>query len=120
MNIDRVNSELQRQISDIIMHELKDPRVSGFLTVLGVKTTQDLKYAKVFISYFGDEDKRKGVFEGLNSSAGYIRSLLKTRVKMRTLPELRIIEDNSSEYAFRINKVINEANKTKDGGDAEL
>jgi len=113
MNLDRVNSELQHQISLIVLHELNDPRVDGsLLTVMEVRTTADLKYAKVFVSYMGDPSKSAETFEGLNHCAGYIRQLLKTRVKIRTLPTLTFIEDTSIAYAAHMSKVIEEAKAT--------
>lgn len=110
-NLDRVNAELQKQISEIIMFELKDPRISGILTVVDVRTSQDLKHAKVLISYYGDEESRKGVYTALNNSSNYIRRLLKTRVKMRCIPSLMIIEDNSAEYSAHMSQIIAEATK---------
>lgn len=125
MNIDRVNSELMHQISMILLHELNDPRVDGsMLTVMEVRATADLKYAKVYVSYMGDEARRKDAFEGLNHCAGYVRQLLKTRVKIRTLPALTFVEDNSITYAQHMNEVIDAANAgahtedTDDGSDS--
>ena len=110
-NIDRVNSELLHQISSIVLYELSDPRLEGsMLTVMAVQTTADLKYAKVYVSYLGDPARKKEVFEGLNSSANYVRQLLKSRVKIRTLPALTFIEDTTIAYAAHMDKVIAEAN----------
>lgn len=113
MNIDRVNSELCHQISKIVLHELSDPRIDGSrLTVLEVRTTADLKYAKVFVSYMGDEAKAKETFEALNHCANYIRQLLKSCVKIRTLPALTFVRDTSLAYAQHISQVIDAATAT--------
>lgn len=112
MNIDRVNSELLHQISHILLHELHDPRITGMLTVMEVSTTPDLKYAKVYVSYMGDEEAQKPTFDALNHSAGYIRNLLKTRVKIRTLPALTFLVDNSIKYASHMSRVIDDAMAT--------
>ena len=112
MNLDRVNSELAHQISKILLSEINDPRVAGMLTVMEVRTTADLKYAKVFVSYLGEEDKAKETFDALNSSANYVRQLLKTRVKIRTLPALTFVRDTSIAYAAKMSKIIDEAVKT--------
>jgi ribosome-binding factor A len=97
----------------IVLHELKDPRIDGsMLTVMEVRTTADLKYAKVYVSYMGDPGKRVETFAGLNHCAGYIRQQLKTRVKIRTLPALTFIEDTSIAYAAHITKVIDDATAT--------
>jgi len=110
-NIDRVNAELQRQISEVIRTEVKNPNISGILTVTEVRTTADLKYAKVYISYYGDETKKKATFDALLSSAGFIRNCLKTRVKIRTLPTLQIIEDDTLVKALDLYKKIDEVAK---------
>lgn len=113
MNIDRVNSELCHQISMIVLHELNDPRVDGsMLTVMEVRTTADLKYAKVYVSFMGDPEDAEATFEGLNHCANYIRQLLKTRVKIRTLPALTFIRDTSIAYAAHMTKIIDEATST--------
>ena len=97
----------------IVLHELSDPRVDGsLLTVMEVRTTADLKYAKVYVSYMGDPAKSKDTFEGLNHCANYVRQLLKSRVKIRTLPALTFIEDTSIAYAAHMSKVIDEATST--------
>ena len=113
MNIDRVNSELCHQISKILLYELNDPRIDGSkLTVLEVRTTADLKYAKVYVSYMGDESKAAETFEALNHCANYIRQLLKTAVKIRTLPALTFVHDTSLAYAAHISQVIDAATAT--------
>ncbi|MBQ9146054.1 MAG: 30S ribosome-binding factor RbfA [Clostridia bacterium] len=109
MNLDRVNSELAQQISKILLYELKDPRIHGILTVMEVRTTADLKYAKVYVSYMGEEALAEETFVGLNHCAGYVRNQLKSRVKIRMLPTLTFIRDTSIAYASHISKVIDDA-----------
>lgn len=110
-NMDRVNSELRKQISEIIMFELKDPRLNGIITVSDVRTSSDLGYAKVMIGYYGDEEKRSEVYAALTNSANFIRRLLKSRVKLRNIPTLQILEDKSAEYSVHINNVIADATR---------
>ena len=110
-NLDRINAELQRQISEIIRTEVKNPRVKGILTVTEVRTTADLKYAKVYISYYGNEEHKDATFEALKASAGFIRNCLKDRVKIRMLPALQIIPDETLVKALDLYKKIEEATK---------
>jgi len=120
MNIDRVNSELAKQIGQIIQYELNDPRLSGLLTVMEVRTSDDLSYAKVFVSYYGELDKEEGTFKTLQSCAGHIRSLLRTRVRLRNIPQLQIVKDTTLAFAEKINNVIDKAmqsTKENNGGD---
>ena len=109
MNIERINSELLKQLSAILQFELNDPRISGMLTVMEVQTSDDLSHARVFISYFGDPSKEDQTFEALNGCTGHIRNLLKQRVKMRTVPYLRIIKDESLNKAIDLTQKIEHA-----------
>ncbi len=109
MNIERINSELLKQLSRILQYELNDPRICGMLTVMEVQTSDDLSHARVFISYFGDPSKEEQTFEALNGCTGHIRNLLKQRVKMRIVPYLRIIKDESLNNAIDLTEKINRA-----------
>ena len=111
-NIDRVNSELAKQIGVIIDRKIKDPRVQGMLTVTAVRTTPDLKYAKVYLSYYGDEAQREGTFKALGNCAGFIRNELKTMVKLRLIPTLTFLYDDSTQYALNMSKLIDKAKST--------
>jgi ribosome-binding factor A len=107
MNIDRVNSELKRQIALIIdANEIHDPRLTGFISVTGVNTAKDLGSATVYISVLNGDIKE--TLAVLKNASGYIRNLLKNRIKVRALPELRFAEDNSIEYGMKIDKIIDE------------
>ena len=109
MNIERINSELLKQLSVIFRFELNDPRIHGMLTVLEVKTSDDLSHARVYVSYFGDTTLREETFDALNKCTGHMRNLLKQRVKMRTVPYLRIIPDDSIEQAKQLTDLIEDA-----------
>ena len=109
MNIERINSELAKQLSRIITYELNDPRICGMLTVLEVQTSDDLSHARVYVSYYGDPAKEESTFQALESCTGHIRNLLKQRVKMRNVPYLRIINDKSMDRAMDITSAIDRA-----------
>lgn len=109
MNIDRVNSELAKQIGYVINNKLNDPRISGMLTVTEVDTTRDLKYATVYVSYYGDEAKKEETFNTLNHSANFIRNEVKELVRIRLMPKLTFKPDNSLSYAEKMDKLINKA-----------
>ena len=109
MNIERINSELLKQLSIIFRYELNDPRIHGMLTVLEVKISDDLSHARVYVSYFGDIAQKEETFEALNNCTGHMRNLLKQRIKMRTIPFLRIIPDDSIEHAKQITDLIDRA-----------
>jgi ribosome-binding factor A len=114
----RINDEIQRELSNIIRSEVKDPRIGSLTSVIRVETTSDLKYCKVFISVLGNDEEKDGVMKGLKNAGGFIRHLLAERVNLRNTPELLFKLDNSVEYSVRMNKLINEisrGNKAEDG-----
>ncbi|MBI5051067.1 MAG: 30S ribosome-binding factor RbfA [Nitrospirae bacterium] len=104
----RVNDLLRKEIAEIIMHKLKDPRV-GFVTVTGVKVSDDLRHAKVYVSIF-ENAKRDETLKILNSSAGFIRGELGARVRMKFIPQLFFAIDESIEYGAKIDKILDEIN----------
>lgn len=110
----RINEELQREISEIIRTEIKDPRLETMTTVLRVETTQDLKFAKVFVSVLGDKDQKDAVILGLKDATGFIRRELAHRVNLRNTPELTFHLDESAEYAIKISKLIDEVSKKEE------
>lgn len=103
----RINSEVQREISEII-RELKDPRVGIMTSVTDVEVTPDLKYAKVYISALGDDEASEKTIEGLKAASGFIRRELARKLNLRNTPELRFLADTSLAYGMKMDKLINE------------
>ena len=101
----RVQDLLKEEIALIIQNEIRDPGI-GFVTVLGVKMSEDLKNAKVYISIYGDEDKKKRALEALKRSKAYLKFQLGKRVKLRYLPELNFVIDDTFEKAARIEEIL--------------
>lgn len=91
--IGRINEEIQRELSSLISN-VKDPRVTGMISVTAVDTTPDLRYAKVFISVLDREDCAQ-VLKGLKSASGYLRRELGRALQLRYTPELTFIQDDS-------------------------
>lgn len=104
---DKVAEAIRKEISLIIHDELNDPRI-GFLTVIRVELTHDLRFAKIFYSVLGNEEAHKKTKQALDSALGFIRSLIAERIKLRLAPEIAFYEDRSSEYSVRIEEVLNE------------
>jgi ribosome-binding factor A len=101
----RVGDLLQREISEIILRELQDPRI-GFVTVTGVAMSDDLKYAKVYISVMGSSEMTERTFVGLNSARRYIQTCIGKRVKLRYIPEISFHLDSSISYGAHIDKLL--------------
>jgi ribosome-binding factor A len=114
MRKDKVQDAIQKEVSDIIRNELKDPRL-GFITITSVEVTDDLRNAKIFFSVLGKEEDFKKSADALKSAQGYIRKLLAQRIQLRFVPEIMFRVDNSSVYSVRIEEVLNEIKKLDQG-----
>ena len=98
-----INAEIGKLISS---KKLKDPRVDSLVTVVGVRVSKDLSFARVFISYYGDEKILNDTVEGLNHAAGYIQIIIAKNVRMRNTPKLLFVSDNSIKQGFEITRQI--------------
>lgn len=103
--IDRISEEVKKELSNVV-RDLKDPRITTVVSVVNVKVTKDLKFAKAYISVFGDEKAQKGVLDALKSASGFIRREIGRRINLRNTPEFTFELDNSIEYGAHINQVL--------------
>ena len=101
----RVNEELMKAISHIITYELKNPDVTGMISVTRVKVTPDLKYAKVYVSLLNSKSIEK-TMQGLKESAGFMRSQVAKIVNLRITPELVFEYDDSIEHGEKIDSIL--------------
>ena len=104
---ERLEQDVKIALSDIIMNEVKEPSVTGLISVTDVKITPDQKYAKVYVSIFGKENKNK-VVDALKKATGFIKKELGKRVRMRNMPDITFELDNSMEYGEHMDRVIKE------------
>jgi ribosome-binding factor A len=104
----RVAEQIQRELSDIIRLELKDPRV-GMITVTDVEVTRDNAYARVYFTLLGDAARAEETTAVLEHAAGFLRSQLARRLRLRTVPQLQFRFDASVERGMRISRLIDEA-----------
>jgi ribosome-binding factor A len=108
---ERVNVLIKEEISDIILHHVKDPRI-GFTTITDVNVTPDLRHATIYVSFY-NTDKEQGL-QGLKNAAGFIRSELGKRIKMKYTPKIEFKIDTSIEYGAHITEIIDMLNIPKD------
>ena len=106
----RINEELKKEISHVLTFELKNPDVTGLISVTRVKVTPDLKYAKVYVSLLNSKSKEK-TMEGLRNSSKFIRGQVAKTVNLRITPELVFELDDSMEYGEKIDNIIKELHK---------
>ena len=103
--MDRISEEVKRELSTVI-RELKDPRLPTMVSVIAVKVTKDLKFAKAHIRIMGDAQIKKGAIDALNNAAGFIRREIGHRLDLRATPEFTFVEDDSIEYGSHISEVL--------------
>lgn len=110
----RINEEMKKEISNIIRNEINDPRLTAMVSVTRVEVTNDLSYAKVFISVFGNEKSKSETIDALKSSIGFIRREVGHRVKLRCTPQILLELDKSLEYGMHINEILTTLKVKKD------
>ena len=108
----KIDEQLKEEISKIISLELKNPHVTGMISVTHVKTTPDLRYAQVFVSMIGEKDRKENM-RILKQSSGYIRSEIAHRINLRLTPELVFRFDDSIEYGERIDNILNKISEDR-------
>ncbi|NLP37935.1 MAG: 30S ribosome-binding factor RbfA [Firmicutes bacterium] len=110
----RVSQELKKEISDILRNEVKDPRITGLISVTSVDVTKDLSHAKIFVSVFGSEEEQEATLAALKKATGFVRSLVGSRIRLRHVPELSFQLDHSIAYGAHINQVLREIRQEDD------
>ncbi len=103
----RVDEAMREVLSGAIATEIKDPRV-GFVTVTGVKTSQDLRHARVYVSVLGDQATREGSLDGLRSAHGFLQRRLAAELTLKHTPALTFEYDDSVDRGMRINQLLEE------------
>ncbi len=104
----RINEEVKRELSRLILSELKDPRISPFTSVTSVEVAPDLKQAKVYISVLGDAQAQENTKEGLLSAAPFLRTALAHTINLRNTPQLLFIMDQSIAYGVSMSHLIDQ------------
>lgn len=118
VRVEKLQELMKQEISDIVLHELKDPRI-GFVTVTSVSCTEDLREAKIYVSVMGDEKKARDTLNGLNSSLGFVRREIGKRIRLRFTPEISFALDTSLSYSDHIQRLLNEIHEDRPAGEKE-
>ena len=116
---DRVNELLRQEISLLLSRQIKDPRLTGVISITQVKTTQDLRSALVSLSVMGDTTAKRDALEGIQSAATYLRKALRDRLALRYVPFLSFEVDNSLEEVDQLLQIMNQL-KDDDGSKAAM
>jgi ribosome-binding factor A len=103
----RVDEAVRKVLGDAVSKELKDPRV-GFVTVTEVRTSPDLRYARVFVSVLGTPEDRTSTIEGLQSAHGVLQARIARELRLKRTPALTFVLDDTAERAARLGELIDE------------
>ncbi len=117
LRVEKVQEAIQREISNILLLDIKDPRIKS-VTVTGVDLTDDMSQAKIFVNLSGSAEEQEQVWKALNRAKGFMRTEIAKRIRMRFAPELILEKDTSWEYGARIDNLLreikeNEGNKNE-------
>jgi len=106
--IERVNSLIRQEISELLRRQVKDPRLGNLVAVTGVSTSPDLRHAKIFVSRMGSEEEKQETLSVLASASGFFRNELAKRLRLRHIPELSFQWDDSIERGDYLLQLIDE------------
>jgi ribosome-binding factor A len=109
--LERVNEVIKEVLSELVMNEVKDPRV-GLVTIVGVRVSNDLSSAKVMFSVMGDEAQRATTTKILKGASSFMRRVLVRQLDVKVAPELHWVYDDSLDRAFRIEQMLKDAGTT--------
>ena len=109
--LERINSEIRKEISDILKNNINDPRVKGLVSVVTVDTSNDLSHCKIYLSIFsGKAEQDKATFKAISSMSSFIRKELARRIDLRIIPELHFKLDDGFNQSEKMNKLIDSLN----------
>ena len=113
---DRINELFREEISELLLRHVKDPRISGLITITAVENSEDMRHAKVYVSVMGTEEERTSALAGLQAAVGFIRHELVERLSLRRVPELSFIRDDSIERGARVLQIMHELEQEANAG----
>ena len=107
----RVDEAIRQVVGDAVAGELKDPRV-GFVTVTDVRTSADLRHARVYVSVLGDAEQRQASLDGLRSAHGFLQSRLASELRLKRTPTLEFSYDDTTDRAMRVDALLDEIERS--------
>ncbi len=107
----RVDEGVRQVLGDALAKELKDPRV-GFVTVTDVRTSADLRHARVYVSVLGDAEQREATLAGLRSAHGYLQQRIAAELRLKRTPTLEFVYDETTDRAMRVESLLQQERDT--------
>ncbi len=105
---ERVSEEIRNVVADVLRNEIRDPRLPAIVSITFVKVTRDFSHASIYYSVYGSDKEKKDCADALKSAASFIRREIAGKVKIRIVPELHFIPDDSIERGIRLSKLIDD------------
>jgi ribosome-binding factor A len=109
----RIEEEIRKSLSQIIIEQIKDPRIGDLVSIVRVELSKDLKFAKIYVSVFGDKIEKESAMEGLVNASGFLRKELSTALKLRHVPEIHFKLDTSIEHSIAVAGIIKKLSQDK-------
>jgi ribosome-binding factor A len=106
--LERLNGLFREELSNLLLRQLKDPRLAQFVSITRVIISPDLSHARVFVSVMGSEEEKASTLEGLTAAANYLRRELNNRISLRRMPELSFRRDDSLEQGAHVLDLLNQ------------
>jgi ribosome-binding factor A len=116
--IERINETIKEVLSEIVLNEIKDPRV-GLVTITSVRVARDLATARIHFSVLGEQEQRDASLKILKGASGFMRHAIANAIDVQHAPELRWVYDDSLDRAFRINEVLRETGTPSTTGEGK-
>ena len=102
----RVNNLIRREISELLYRDVKDPRLGGYIAITEVATSSDLRQARIYVSFMGDDEAKQTALAALNAAHGFFHNELKKRLRLRHIPEINFLWDSSIAEGARMQDLI--------------
>ena len=116
---ERVGQMMRREIAEILEHRLRDPRLGSMVSITDVEVTQDLSFARVYVSTLQVGEERERQLEALKAAAGFVRHELRPRLGLREVPEVRFVFDDSLERGARVDEILRKIERGEPIGEGE-
>ena len=113
---ERLGDQLRVELADLIQREIRDPRI-GFVTVTEVRMSPDLTHARAYVSILGDDERTAESFDALQRAGGFLRSQIGRRLKLRHVPELHFVLDETLDTSARIDSLLEETRGESEPGE---
>jgi len=117
--VDRIGMEIHRALAEVLREDISDPRVSTMCSVVRTELSKDLMYCKAYISVYGTQQEHEETFSALIKATPFIRHQLGSRLRIRKMPELKLVPDDSIAYSVRIGQLIDQINTQRDSDPKE-